>query len=222
MCKSAVVFDLSRGSARARMLRMEAFPPGASLPHRGSIVGVEFRLEVALRLGPRFLFVLKWRAMRGPFLSVGREGGGMMFPMASMMVGCLDALLTARGEGLSGMLPQSGVKMSLKRGAMERLSASWPEILRFKRRQSAGFLDERSVLRYVNARVRSFGRGNSIDGFAHWSSLSSRKYGRPLGSLPMIWFQSRIPWSHGGVRLVRMDADAGKSCGVIGQPSSSS
>ena len=71
--------------------------------------------------------------------------------MASAMVGCLDALLTARGEGLSGMLPQSGVKMALQRGAMERLNDSGPEILGFKRRQSDGSLDESSVLRYLSA-----------------------------------------------------------------------
>ena len=74
-----------------------------------------------------------------------------MFPMASVMVGCLDALLTAGGEGLSEMLPQSGVKMSLHRGAMERLNASGPEILGFKRRQSAGFFDDSSVLMYLSA-----------------------------------------------------------------------
>ena len=65
--------------------------------------------------------------MRGPSLSVGREEGGWMFPMASVMVGCLDALLTARGEGLSGRLPQYGVRMFLQSGAMARLNASGPE-----------------------------------------------------------------------------------------------
>ena len=64
------------GSARAMTLRMEAFPPGASLPRRGFMIGAVFRLGAVLRLGPRFLFVLKWRAMRGPSLTVGREGGG--------------------------------------------------------------------------------------------------------------------------------------------------
>ncbi len=54
-----------------------------------------------------------------------------MFPMASAMVGCLDALLTARGEGLSGTLFQCGVKMYLHRGAMERVNGSGPEILDF-------------------------------------------------------------------------------------------
>ncbi len=74
-----------------------------------------------------------------------------MFPMASVMVGCLDVPLKARGEGLSGMLPQSGVKMCLQRGAMERLNASGPEMLGFKRRQSAGFFDDSCVLRYLSA-----------------------------------------------------------------------
>ncbi len=74
-----------------------------------------------------------------------------MFPMASVMVGCLEALLTTMGEGLFGMLPQSGVKMSLQRGAMERLNPYGPEILGFKRRQSEGFFDDSTVLRYLSA-----------------------------------------------------------------------
>ena len=76
--------------------------------------------------------------------------------MASAMVGCLDALLTARGEGLYGMLSQSVVKMVLHRGAMERVNDYVPEILDFKRRQSAGSFDESSVLMYLSARARSF------------------------------------------------------------------
>jgi len=42
--------------------------------------------------------------MRVPTLSVvwGLQGG--IFPKASAIVGCRDALLTARGEGLSGRL----------------------------------------------------------------------------------------------------------------------
>ena len=106
------------GSARARTLRMNAFPPGALLPRRVSMVGVGFRLEAGLRLGPFFLFVLKWRTMRVPSLFVGWEVEGGMFPMASIMVGCRDAMLTARGEGLSRRLPQAGAKMSRQRGAM--------------------------------------------------------------------------------------------------------
>ena len=164
MRKSAIVFDFI-GSARAKTLRMEAFSPGASLPRRDSMVSADFRLEAAFRLGPRILFVLKWRTMRGPSLRVGREGGGGMFPMASAMVGCLDALLTARGEGLSWMLSQSVVKMALHRGVMERVNDYGPEILDFKRRQSEGSFDESSVLRYLSARARSFCKGKSIDGF---------------------------------------------------------
>ena len=145
-----------------------------------------------------------------------------MFLIASTIVGCLEALLTARGVGLSGMLSQFVVKMALHRGAMERVIGFGPEILDFKRLQSAGSFDESSVLRYLRARARSFCKGKSIDGFAHWSSLSSKKYGRPLGSRPIVRFQSRIPWSHSGVRCLRIDAAAGKSCVCIGQPSSSS
>ncbi len=76
------------------------------------MVGAGFRLEAGLRLGHFFLFVVKWRTMRVPSLSVHWEVGGEMFPMASVMVSYLDAMLTARGEGLSMMLPQAGAKMS--------------------------------------------------------------------------------------------------------------
>ena len=95
--------------------------------------------------------------------------------MASAMVGCLDALLTARGEGLSGKLSQDVVKMVLHRGAMEGVNNSGSAIFDFKRRQSAGFFVDSRVLRYLSARARSRCGGKSIDGFAHWISLSSRK-----------------------------------------------
>ena len=87
------------------------------------MVGAGFRLEAGLRLGPFFLLVLKWRTTRVHVLFVSWEVGGGMFPMASVMVGCRDAPLTARGEGMSRKLPQAGVKMSRQRGAMERSSA---------------------------------------------------------------------------------------------------
>ncbi len=115
------------------------------------MVGVSFRLEAVLRLGPFFLLVLKWRKMRGPSMSVGWEVKGGMFPMASVMVGWRDALLTARGEGPSGRLPHAGAKMSCHRGAMEGSIASGPEIFSLRRHQSSGLLEESSVLKYLSA-----------------------------------------------------------------------
>jgi len=101
------------GSARAKTLRTDAFHPGASLPRRGSMVVVGFRLAAWSRLYPFFLFVLKCRTIRVPPASVGWEVGGGMFPKASVMVGCRDVVLTSRGEGLSGRFLHSGAKMSL-------------------------------------------------------------------------------------------------------------
>jgi hypothetical protein len=173
------------GSARAKTLSMEALPPGASLPRRGSMVVAGFLLEVAFLLGPRVLFVLKWRTMRVPSVRVGREVEGM-FLMASSMVGCLEAVLTARGEGLSGMLSQALVKMALHRGAMVGVNEVGPDIEDLKRRQSSEFFEESSVLRNLSARATSFCRGKVNDGLAHWSSLSSRKPGRPLSSIARI------------------------------------
>ena len=113
--------------------------------------------------------------MRGPSPRIDCDGGVGMFLIASTIVGCLDALLTARGEGLSGKLSQDVVKMVLHRGAMEGVNNSGSAIFDFKRRQSAGSFVDSSVLRYLSARARSRCGGKSIDGFAHWSSLSSRK-----------------------------------------------
>ncbi len=74
-----------------------------------------------------------------------------MCPMASVMVGCHDAMLTVRGEGLSRRLPKAGAKMSRQRGTMERNIASRLEIFGFRRRQSSGLFDESSVLGYLSA-----------------------------------------------------------------------
>ena len=76
------------------------------------MVGVGLRLEAGLRLGPFFRFVLKWRTMRVPALSIGWGVQRGTFPMASVIVGYRDVLLTARGEGLSGRLSHTGVKIS--------------------------------------------------------------------------------------------------------------
>ena len=90
------------GSARAKTLRTDAFSPGASLPRRGSMVVVGFRLATGSRLDPFFLFVLKCRTIRVPPASDGWEVGGGRFPKASVMVGCQDGVLTSRGEGMFG------------------------------------------------------------------------------------------------------------------------
>ena len=58
--------------------------------------------------------------MRVPNLSVVWEAQGGIFPKASIIVGCRDALLIARGEDPSGRLFRAGVKMSRQRGAIER------------------------------------------------------------------------------------------------------
>ncbi len=115
------------------------------------MVGVSFRLEAGLRLGPLFRFVLKWRKMREPSLSVGGEVGGGILPMASIMVGCRDALLTARGEGPSRRLPHAGAKMYRHRGAMEGSIASGPETFSFRRRQCSGLFEESIDLKYLSA-----------------------------------------------------------------------
>ena len=89
--------------------------------------------------------------MREPSLSVGGEVGGGILPMASVMVGCRDALLTARGEGPSRRLPYASAKMSRQRGAMEGYIASGLETFGFRRRQCSGLFEERNALKYLSA-----------------------------------------------------------------------
>ncbi len=126
-----------------------------------------FLLEAGSRLGPFFLLGLKWRTMRVPFACVGWEVVGGMWRKASVMVGCRDAMLTARSEGLAGRVPQADANMSRQRGAMERSIASAPKIFGFRRHQSAGLFDESSVLRYLRACASFWDRENIMDGFAH-------------------------------------------------------
>ena len=112
---------------------------------------VGFRLEAELRLFPCFFLGLKWRAIRLFSRSaIWAVGEGMLF-QASLMVGCLEAMLIAWGEGPSGRAAQDGAKTSLHLGAMEVSGADVPEILVFRRRHSSGLLDESSVLRYLRA-----------------------------------------------------------------------
>ena len=88
--------------------------------------------------------------MRVPDLSIGWEVQGGTFPMASVIVDCQDALLTARGEGPSGRCSQAGVKISRQRGAMERSIVRGLGILVMIRRQSSRLFDESIVLRYLS------------------------------------------------------------------------
>ncbi len=106
---------------------------------------------------------------------IGWEVVGGMWLKASVMVGCRDAMLTARVEDLSRRDSQADAKTSRQRGAMESHIASVPEILGLRKRQCVGLFDERSVLRYLRACASFWGMGNVIEGFAHWSSRSSRK-----------------------------------------------
>jgi hypothetical protein len=72
-----------------------------------------------------------------------------MLVKASVMVGCRAFMLIAWGESLSGREPQTDAKIFRQRGAMERSSASGPEIFGFRRRHSSRLLDESRALRYL-------------------------------------------------------------------------
>ncbi len=153
---------------------MDAFSPGASLSMRGSMVGACFRLEDWVWLDPFFLLFLKCRAIRVPALVVGGAGGGATFRSASSIVGCRDALLSARGEGLSGRVTHAERKMFLHLGAMEGSMPSGPVSFSFLMRQSSHPVDERSARKYLRLCVSFWVMGNRSVGFAHINFLSSR------------------------------------------------
>ena len=94
---------------------------------------------------PFFSSLLKCRAMRGPSL-VDWAGGGGTFRRASIIVGCRDALLSARGEGLSGRVSHADEKMFLHLGAMEGAMIFGPASFCFLPRQSSHPVDERRAL----------------------------------------------------------------------------
>ncbi len=82
-----------------------------------------------------------------PLLSSGRAIGSGMLLMASFIVGCMDAVLTATGEGQSRRLSQAVAKIFRRRGAMGRSPRCVTEDLGRKRRQFSGPFEESSFLR---------------------------------------------------------------------------
>jgi hypothetical protein len=91
------------------------------------------------------------------------------------MVGCRDALLSVRGDGLSGRDSHAGAKTFLHLGAIESSMISGPASFFFLLRQSSHPVDERRARRNLRAWASFWVRGNRKVGFAHCSSLSSRK-----------------------------------------------
>jgi hypothetical protein len=126
---------------------MDALLPGASLPLRGSVTGVCFRLEDWVCFEHFFRLFLKCRAIRVPALFVGWVGEGGALRKASPIVGCRDALLSARGEGLSCRFSHADKKMFIHLGAMEGSMVSGPESFSFLVRQSSHPVDERRALK---------------------------------------------------------------------------
>ncbi len=87
--------------------------------------------------------------MQVPALIVGWAGVGGTFRSASSIVGCRDALPSARGEGLSGRVAHADRKMFLHLGAMEGSMISGPASFCFLMRQSSHPVDERSARKYL-------------------------------------------------------------------------
>ena len=88
--------------------------------------------------------------MRGPSL-VGWAGGGVTFRRASIIVGCRDARLSVRGEGLSGRVSHADAKTFLHLGATEGSMIFGPASFCFLLRQSSHPVDERRALMNLRA-----------------------------------------------------------------------
>ncbi len=82
-------------------------------------------------------------------LVVGWVGVGGTFRRASATVGCRNALLSARGEGLSGRVSHADKKMFLHLGAMEESVVVGPASFSFLMRQSSRPVDERRAFKYL-------------------------------------------------------------------------
>ncbi len=66
-------------------------------------------------------------------------------------MGCRDALLSVRGEGLSGSDSHAEAKTFLHLGAIEGSTISGPASFFFLLRQSSHPVDERRALKYLRA-----------------------------------------------------------------------
>jgi hypothetical protein len=107
------------GSHRARMYWMLALSPGTSLPRRGSAVVTILRLRFARKCVAHNLpFVGKFSTMRVRRVALASAWLMICYERVLAMESWLDALSTARGEGLSGREPQSGSSMVRQRGAI--------------------------------------------------------------------------------------------------------
>ena len=67
------------------------------------------------------------------------------------MVGCRDALLSVRGDGLSGRDPHAVAKTCLHLGAIEGSMISGPASFFFLLRQSSHPVEDKRALKYLRA-----------------------------------------------------------------------
>ncbi len=85
------------------------------------------------------------------------------------------ALSMANGEGLFGMAIQFSFKIRLHLGAMGRSHRGVDRMPLLSLAQFSGSAEAKSAWMYVRAASSGYGRGVHMVGFAHFSSLSSRK-----------------------------------------------
>ncbi len=136
-----------RGALRAIFFGMDALFPGASLRLRDSTVVGRPRLELDCRRVPVFPVAGKFKRMRVQCTPSAFALTSARCARALSMESCLFALSTSRGEGQSGMEPQSWPIMVLHRGAIESSgpcgsTSFWQSDSRW-----AGSLEDKSTLR---------------------------------------------------------------------------
>ena len=178
------------GSLRANICWIVALSPLASLPRRGSMVVGRILLAHAYPRGVHvFPLVGKFKSMRVRCVRLTAARAAARFERDLSMESRLDALSTARGDGLSGREPQSWPVKVLHRGAIEYSCTCGSVSFRQIDSNCVWSLEDRSIMRLSRARVSAFGSGDFMDGSTHCSSLSSMKYWRPFGPRHIIWDQ---------------------------------
>jgi hypothetical protein len=155
---------------------MPAFSPLASLPRRGSLVvralsfRSDFRLSAFIRREDGKCSVSL--GICSAFSSVVSLGWRVSEVSTES---CRVALSSIRGDGVSGIVVQSSLRISRHLGAMGRSQIGEVLMLRFSFSQRAGSVEAKSPRKYVRAAKDVCGRGVRRVGMTHCNSLSSRK-----------------------------------------------
>ena len=167
---------MRRGGHLSKTALMHALSPLASLPRRGSLVMVALRFRAAFLFSDRRCRgVGKWSISFGGCSDGPASAGGGGRGQALWMEFWRVALSKASGEGVGGRLAQASRSKSRHQVVMGRSHRGATLILCRSFVQCAASVEARSARRYVRALRRGCLIGECRVGFAHLSSLSSKK-----------------------------------------------